>query len=79
MGKFPKTKLGTFLSGYFLRRKLGIIGVPFGRTELSLRLSSTELCALLRREHTEAPGVQGVPGKRIFMIFDGLNNHETKN
>ena len=50
----------------FLERSTGISEVPFGRTELSLRLSCIELCALLRREGPEGPGVQGMPEKFDF-------------
>ena len=41
----------------FLERKMGITGVPFGRTELSLRLSWTEFGALASRGGPEGPRV----------------------
>ena len=58
-----ETKLAKLLIFFFLERNMGITGVPFGRTELSLRLSRTEFCALLRREVPEGSGVQGMPEK----------------
>ena len=45
----------------FRERKMGITGVPFGRTELSLRLSWTEFGALASRGGPEGPRVQGLP------------------
>ena len=48
---------------------MGITGVPFGRTELSLRLSWTEFGALGHREGPEGPRVQGMPEKLDFHDF----------
>ena len=48
---------------------MGITGVPFGRTELSLRLSWTEFGALASREGPEGPRVQGMPEKFDFHVF----------
>ena len=38
-----------FLLTVDLERKIGMTGVPFGRTELSLRLSGIEFVALIPR------------------------------
>ena len=35
----PRKEIEKLLNCFFLERKMGITGVPFGRTELSLRLS----------------------------------------
>ena len=51
---------------------MGITGVPFGRTELSLRLSWTEFGALGHREGPEGPRVQGMPEKFDFHVFSDL-------
>ena len=51
--------------------KSGITGVTFGRTELSLRLSCTEFCALESREGPEGPRVQGMSEKSCFHDFPG--------
>ncbi len=45
---------------FFLERKMGITGVPFGRTELSLRLSVMELCALLHGQGYWGWFLQGI-------------------
>ena len=43
--------------------------MPFGRTELSLRLSWIEFGALGHRGGPEVPGVQGMPEKFDFHVF----------
>ena len=48
---------------------MGITGVPFGRTELSLRLSWTEFAALASRGGPEGPRVQGMTEKFDFHVF----------
>ena len=40
---------------------MGITEVPFGRTELSLKLSRIDFCALFDRRGPEDPWVQGMP------------------
>ena len=50
----------------FLERKTGITGVPFGRTELSIRASCRKFRALLPREGPVGPGIQGMPEKFDF-------------
>ena len=52
--------------------KTGITGVPFGRTELSLRLSRTEFGALASRGGPEGPRVQGMPEKFDFHVLSDL-------
>ena len=52
-------------------RKTGITEVPFGRTELSLRLSWTEFGALASRGGPEGPWFQGMPEKLFFHDFPG--------
>ena len=52
-------------------RKTGITGVPFGRTELSLRLSSIDVAALAPRGVPESPWFQGMPEKSFFHDFPG--------
>ena len=47
-------------------RKTGITGVPFGRTELSIRASCRKFHALLPREGPVGPGIQGMPEKFDF-------------
>ena len=47
---------------------MGITEVPFGRTELSLRLSWIEFRALFHRRGPEGPGVSWVPEK--FDVYD---------
>ena len=59
-----------------VERKMGITGVPFSRTELSLRLSCKDFCALSRREGLEGPGVQGMPEKLYFHVFINTNKYE---
>ena len=54
-----------------LKRKTGITGVPFGRTELSLRLSWIEFGALAPRGGPEGPWFQGMPEKSFFHDFPG--------
>ena len=49
-----------------LERKTGITGVPFGRTELSIRASCRKFRALLPREGPVGPGIQGMPEKFDF-------------
>ena len=45
--------------------------MPFGRTELSSRLSCIEFRALFHRRGPEGPGVQGMPEKFDFHdLFD---------
>ena len=63
----------------FLERESGIIGVPFGRTELSLRLSWIEFRALFHRRGPEVPGVQGMSEKSFFFqdLFANQNTWET--
>ena len=43
-----------------LERKTGITGVPFGRTELSIRASCRKFRALSSREGPVGPGIQGI-------------------
>ena len=57
-----------FLLTVVLERKTGITGVPFGRTELSIRASCRNLPALLSREGPVGPGMQGSPEK--FDVHD---------
>ena len=52
-------------------RKTGITGVPFGRTELSIRASCRKFRALLPREGPVGPGIQGIPEKFDFHDFSG--------
>ena len=52
-------------------RKTGITEVPFGRTELSLRLSWTEFGALASRGGPEGPCFQGMPEKSFFSWLSG--------
>ena len=47
---------------------MGITGVSFGRTELSLRLSWIEFRALFHGRGPEGPGVQGMPEKKYFHV-----------
>ena len=49
-----------------LERKTGITGVPFGRTELSIRASCRKFRVLASREGPVGPGTQGMPGKFDF-------------
>ena len=49
-----------------LERKNGITGVPFGRTELSIRASCRNISALESREGPVGPGIQGMPEKFDF-------------
>ena len=52
-----------------LERKNGITGVPFGRTELSIRASCRKFRALASREGPVGPGTQGMPEKFDFHDF----------
>ena len=52
-----------------LERKTGITGVPFGRTELSIRASCRKFRALASREGPVGPGIQGMPEKFDFHVF----------
>ena len=54
-----------------LERKTGITGVPFGRTELSLRLSWIEFGALAPRGVPRALGFKECPKSRFFSWFSG--------
>ena len=49
-----------------LERKTDIIGVPFGRTELSIGASGRKFSALESREGPVGPGIQGIPEKFNF-------------
>ena len=49
-----------------LERKTGITGVPFGRTELSIRASCREFRALASREGPVGPGIEGMPEQFDF-------------
>ena len=49
-----------------LERRNGITGVPFGRTELSIRASCRNFSALESREGPVGPGIQGIPEKFDF-------------
>ena len=53
----------------FLVRKMGITEVPFGRTELSLRLSWTEFGALASRGGSRGPLVSRNARKVVFSWF----------
>ena len=48
--------------------------MPFGRTELSLRLFCIEFRALFHRRGSEGPGVQGMPEKSLFHVFSKKTN-----
>ena len=53
-----------------LERKTGITGVPFGRTELSIRASCRKFRALASREGPVGPGIQGMPEKfDVHVVF----------
>ena len=49
-----------------LERKTGMAGVPFGRTELSIRASCRICSAFSSREGPVGPGIQGIPEKFNF-------------
>ena len=49
-----------------LERKTGIIGVPFGRTELSIGASGRKCSALESREGPVDPGIEGMPEEFDF-------------
>ena len=51
---------------------MGITGVPFGRTELSLRLSWIEFVLLNPGTVPRDPGFKECPKSRVFMIFRGV-------
>ena len=53
----------------FLERNPGIIGVPFGRTELSICGNGTTFHALLHRHGPVGPSFQGMPEKFDFHVF----------
>ena len=53
----------------FRKRKTGITGVTFGRTELSIRASCRNFRARLPREGPVGPGIQGMPEKFDFHDF----------
>ena len=55
-----------------LERKTGITGVPFGRTELSIRASCRKFRALASREGPVGPGTRGMSEK--FDFHDFLKN-----
>ena len=55
-----------FLSTVDLERKTGITGVPFGRTELSIRASGRTISALEHREGPVGPGIEWMPEKCDF-------------
>ena len=59
-----------FFTNFFLtvdlERKTGITGVPFGRTELSIRASCRKISALESREGPVDPGIEGMPEKFDF-------------
>ena len=48
---------------------MGITGVPFGRTELSIGASGRKLSALESREGPVGPGIEGMPEKFDFHVF----------
>ena len=54
-----------------LERKTGITGVPFGRTELSIRASCSKFSALSSREGAVGPGIQRIPEKFDFDDLSG--------
>ena len=54
----------------FLERQRGIAGVPFIRTELSLRLPGTEFCVLLPRHGLRGPRAKGM--RKKFDVHDCL-------
>ena len=61
-----------------LERKTGITGVPFGRTELSIRAFCRKFRALASREGPVGPGTQGMSEKFDFhdfkqMFFTGFS------
>ena len=51
---------------FFLERKTGITGVPFGRTDLSIGGIGTSLHALLHRHGPVGPSFQGMPEEFDF-------------
>ena len=57
---------------------MGITGVPFGRTELSIGASGRKCCALLRREGPVGPSVQWMPEKfDVHFGFSRSNKSQT--
>ena len=64
--------LGAKLETYFCKTWAG-----FGRTELSLRLSCTELCALSSGHGPRSLGFYGGPSGRIFCILGNQKWKET--
>ena len=61
--------LGRYLEGQNWKRILMITRVGFGRTELSLRLSCTEFCALSSGHGPMNLGFQGGSSMRDFYVF----------
>ena len=59
-----------------LESKNRITGVPFGRTELSIRASCRKCSALPSREDPVGPGIRGIPEKFDFHIFQ--TKHKNK-
>ena len=53
----------------FLERKTSIIGVSFGRTDLSIGAIGTTVHALLHRHGPVGPSSQGMPEKFDFHVF----------
>ena len=52
-----------------LERKTGITGVPFDRTEVSIRASCRKFRTLSSREGPVGPDIQGMPEKFDFHDF----------
>ena len=48
---------------------MGITGVPFGRTDVSIGRIGTTCHALLHRNGPVGPGIQGLPDKFDFHVF----------
>ena len=59
-----------------LERKTGITGVPFGRTELSIRASCRIFAALSSGEGPVGPGSHGVPEQFDFPFFTKNKNRQ---
>ena len=60
-----------------LERKTGKTGVPFGRTELSIRASCRTFSALSSSEGSVGPGIQGIPEKFVFHVLFLTNTQQT--
>ena len=59
---------------------MGITGVPFGRTEVSIPFVSRFFRDLSHRHGPLGPRVQGMPEKSVFMISVGhVSNKKLKN